>query len=115
MMQQEKTAKYVSQRIVDFLKVNLEKSTAFLYSLSAYANGRKFCVTNKGHMGRVPYGSSIGDKVCIFFGGCVPFVLRECGDGTFRLVGECYIYGIMDGEAMKREDIANLSRDFDIR
>ena len=40
--------------------------------------------------------------------GCdVPYLLREAdGEGRFRLVGECYVFGIMDGEAVKGEKVA---------
>lgn len=40
-----------------------------------------------------------GDQVCILFGGNTPFVLRPCNE-YYQLVGECYIHGMMDGEAM---------------
>jgi hypothetical protein len=38
----------------------------------------------------------VGDLVAIFLGADVPFVLREHGD-AYRLVGACYIHGVMDG------------------
>jgi hypothetical protein len=30
-----------------------------------------------------------------------PFVVREVASDVYILVGECYVYGIMDGEAMR--------------
>jgi hypothetical protein len=33
----------------------------------------------------------------ILFGGAVPFVLRSVENG-FRIIGSCYIHGIMNGE-----------------
>jgi hypothetical protein len=44
----------------------------------------------------------------------VPFILREDKDGFFMLVGECYVHGIMDGEAMKEQDMGTLSRDLQL-
>jgi len=99
----------------DYVRANLVNSTPFLNSIRIYSIGRRFCVTTRGYMGRVPHGSAVGYMICIFFGGCIPFVLRECSDRYFRLIGECYTHGVMDGEAMKHEDIENLSRDFEIR
>jgi hypothetical protein len=32
-----------------------------------------------------------------------PFVLRACGEGNCKLVGDCYIHGIMECEAMDEE------------
>jgi hypothetical protein len=47
-----------------------------------------------------------GDLLCVLWGCSVPLVLRIEGDHHV-LVGECYAYGIMDGEAaiMVAQDI----------
>ena len=49
-----------------------------------------------------------GDCVCVLFGGDTPFLLRPAsgGGGGWRFVAEAYVYGIMDGEAVRgsRED-----------
>ncbi|PMD29684.1 hypothetical protein L207DRAFT_444914, partial [Hyaloscypha variabilis F] len=42
--------------------------------------------------------------VCIFLGGNVPFVLRARNDSKYQLIGECYVHGVMDGEALKGID-----------
>ena len=42
-----------------------------------------------------------GDVVCVLFGGKMPFVLRPWNDGKFLLVGECYVHGFMQGEALE--------------
>ncbi|KAM7202642.1 Heterokaryon incompatibility protein (HET) domain containing protein [Naviculisporaceae sp. PSN 640] len=39
-----------------------------------------------------------GDRICIFRGGRLPYVVRPVGDGTYRLVGECWVQGMMQGE-----------------
>jgi hypothetical protein len=46
-----------------------------------------------------------GDKVYVLAGGSHPFVLRPMADDPkqFQLVGECYLHGIMDGQALRRE------------
>lgn len=41
-----------------------------------------------------------GDYVCVILGCDVPLVLRPVGD-YYELIGDCYIDGIMEGEAMK--------------
>ncbi|KAF4624308.1 hypothetical protein G7Y89_g13865 [Cudoniella acicularis] len=61
---------------------------------------RRFTITQKGYMGLTPPKAQVGDLICIFFGASTPFVVREIEDGYFRLVGECYVHGLMDGEAM---------------
>lgn len=60
---------------------------------------RCFFVTSKGYMGLGPNAMQIGDIVCVLFGCKVPFILRPMG-GYYLLVGDSYIHGIMDGEAM---------------
>ena len=35
----------------------------------------------------------------------MPYPLRPLGNGTYKLIGDCYIHGIMDGESMKMKNI----------
>jgi hypothetical protein len=88
--------------------------TSFYNTVLRHCMGRNLCVTTEGYLGNVPNGSLKGDKICILFGSAVPFVLRECERGFFKLIGECYIHGIMDGEVMRKRDIETLSPDFEI-
>ncbi|MCJ1406586.1 hypothetical protein MMC19_000652 [Ptychographa xylographoides] len=60
---------------------------------------RTFGTTEDNHMGLFPVGTEPGDSVCILLGGATPFILKHCGEHS-HLVGECYIHGLMDGEAM---------------
>ncbi|MCJ1434727.1 hypothetical protein MMC27_004097 [Xylographa pallens] len=73
---------------------------------SRSANGatenRVFARTRKGYYVLGPGVLELGDIVCVLFGGKMPFCLRPNGDGDrFLLVGECYMHGLMDGEAMR--------------
>jgi hypothetical protein len=63
---------------------------------------RKFCVTKGGYFGFVPRSTELGDQIHITYGCVVPFVLRPSGtrEGANRLVGECYVHGIMKGEVL---------------
>jgi len=61
-------------------------------------------LTERGYLGLGHEGFQIGDVVCVFTGGETPFLLREGGaprGGMFRLLSECYIHGVMDGEVMQ--------------
>ena len=58
---------------------------------------RRFLATEKGYMGLCPPHALKGDHIYLLPGGDVPFVLRPTGD-EFKLVGGCYIHGIMNGE-----------------
>jgi hypothetical protein len=70
---------------------------------ASYCTDFSFAVTEKGYAGWIPKRCEVGDRVCIVAGGQVPFVLREISDGFHKLIGECYIHGVMDGEALKDE------------
>jgi hypothetical protein len=96
------------------IRQNVNDYVALSNAIGANSAGRNLCVTAGGYLGYVSSRSQIGDKVCILFGSAVPFVLREDRDGVFMLVGECYVHGIMDGEAMKERDVESLSRDFQL-
>ena len=62
---------------------------------------RKFFTTQNGLIGLGPRSIKPGDSVCILSGGLVPFILREGRDG-YRLVGESYIHGLMEGQAVQK-------------
>jgi hypothetical protein len=64
--------------------------------------GRVMFVTSTGWLGLAPHGTREGDVVFVAIGADVPYVLRACEDG-YELVGECYVQGIMDGEAMEMD------------
>jgi hypothetical protein len=64
---------------------------------------RRFCVTAEERIGIVPCNTRDGDMVAVLYGAQVPFVIRPKKDTKevqFELVGECYIHGLMDGEAL---------------
>lgn len=58
--------------------------------------------TKGGLVGLGPKSTSVelGDQVWLLRGASVPFVLRPAGDGTFHVVGEAFVYGIMREEAV---------------
>jgi hypothetical protein len=56
--------------------------------------------TEKGMMGQVPPTAQTGDVIAILFGGEVPFVLRPVDGDKFTFIGECYVHGLMYGEAL---------------
>ncbi|KAI3324641.1 HET-domain-containing protein [Xylariaceae sp. AK1471] len=70
---------------------------------------RHFFTTENGYMGIGPVGVKPGDEVWSLIGGHVPFVLRPADHHlgrsihglSFQMVGECYVHGIMNGEAWK--------------
>ncbi|KAI0202136.1 heterokaryon incompatibility protein-domain-containing protein [Astrocystis sublimbata] len=71
----------------------------------AWMAGRRPFRSNNGYIGLGPAGLAVGDTIAIPYGSSVPFAFRrteEGEDGAYhRLVGEVYVFGIMDGEYMK--------------
>jgi hypothetical protein len=69
-----------------------------------------FFITKSGNLGIGPPDIQPGDQVWIFHGGHVPFVMRkapECGIShghvKLLLVGDAYVHGVMDGEAVREK------------
>ncbi|KAI1742790.1 heterokaryon incompatibility protein-domain-containing protein [Xylaria scruposa] len=50
--------------------------------------------------GLAPQGSKVSDIVCILLGCSVPVVLSKDRGQLYKVVGEAYVHGMMDGEAM---------------
>jgi hypothetical protein len=84
---------------------------AFEEPMGLFAEGRRFCTTSNGFMGWVPQQAQLGDMLCVFSGSKVPFLLRRAlferndlpflirpGAEYFKVIGECYVHGIMEGE-----------------
>jgi hypothetical protein len=65
-----------------------------------FCGDRLLFITTKGYIGLGPGTMYPGDLVCILFGGITPFILRANGD-HYALVGEAYVHGLMDGEAIR--------------
>jgi len=64
--------------------------------------GLKFCITEQGRLAMVSPYTKAGDLICVLFGGQMPFVLRSFSEiNLCRLVGEWYVDGVMDGEALR--------------
>lgn len=61
---------------------------------------RRLFVTHGGRIGIGPEIVTAGDVCCIVSGAEVPFVLRSCGPFGHLLVGESYVDGTMNGEAV---------------
>lgn len=78
-------------------------------SASTMCRRRCFFRTASGYYGLGPPVEK-GDIVCVLFGGTTPYCLRPVGP-NYLLVGECYVYGLMNTEAMKMMDRGELKRE----
>lgn len=77
------------------------------FELSAGAGVINYCRltarTCGGRLVSVPVECQVGDRICIFTGSSMPHVLRACGGGGYVVGGECYVHGLMYGEALELE------------
>ncbi|KAG6002440.1 hypothetical protein E4U21_003082 [Claviceps maximensis] len=75
----------------------------FASSLGMTGNRHALCVMQERLIGLMPLLTRSGDIVVVFHGCDVPYVLRPAQEeqGCYRLVGEAYVHGIMNGEAMQ--------------
>ncbi|KAH8593843.1 hypothetical protein B0O99DRAFT_673361 [Bisporella sp. PMI_857] len=78
----------------------------FLRRVQSVISGRKFLVSKDRELsGLAPPTSKPGDSICILYGCTVPVILREDKATTsWTFVGECFVYGMMDGEAVELSD-----------
>ncbi|KAF5235708.1 hypothetical protein FANTH_11587 [Fusarium anthophilum] len=63
---------------------------------------RRFFITEKGYIGTGPSCLEPGDFVCILFGGDTPYIVRPSSSSRdeYLFLGNAYVHGIMDGEAI---------------
>jgi hypothetical protein len=63
---------------------------------------KRFCLSKEGYVGLVPMQSARLDLIYVAFGCATPFLLRRSTQrsGYHRLVGACYIHGLMNGEGL---------------
>ncbi len=69
---------------------------------------RRLGRTAKGYLALLPLDAKVTDTIVLLQGGKTPYVIRR-RDGLWEFVGDCYVHGIMDGEAWdesRLEDIA---------
>jgi hypothetical protein len=89
----------------------------FLQRVQSVIWNRKFLVTKTNKwIGLAPMAAEVEDVVVVLHGCSVPVVLRlikEGGEG-WLLVGECYVHGMMDGEAMEGR-VETEAEEFEIR
>jgi hypothetical protein len=69
-------------------------------------NGMVLFLGEDGNMGMGPQDMRPGDVVAVFFGHPVPVVLRSSED-NYLFVGECFAFGLMDGEAIQEYEYGN--------
>jgi hypothetical protein len=63
--------------------------------------GRTLFRTTSGYVGMGPKGMLENDMVCIIYGCKMPIILRRKKGGD-SLIGEAYVYEMMNGQAIEK-------------
>jgi len=61
---------------------------------------RNLGITKDGYIGAMPPGAQSGDVICVLFNCSLLVVLRKRARKEYLFVGECYLHGFVDGEAI---------------
>ncbi|KAK4183821.1 heterokaryon incompatibility protein-domain-containing protein [Podospora australis] len=93
------------QALTHFTKEEQDEMIQFERRMETMVRGRRLFVTHGGLLGLGPQSLFQGEgqrcpyEVHIVKGAKVPFVLRTTPEeGKYKLIGEAYVFGIMDGE-----------------
>jgi hypothetical protein len=91
----------------DLLRERKEKEEQISRTLKAFIRRVQAVTWNKrlvrlagDGLALVSERTAFSDNICILFGCDVPVVLRRHGDDFWEFIGEAFVYGAMDGEAM---------------
>ena len=76
----------------------------YIDSVLTFAEGRSFITTKEGYVGLAPKATKPGDQVSVLLGCTAPLILRpiatsESGQLQYKVLGECHVHGLQDGEA----------------
>ena len=63
-------------------------------------SNRSLFTMEGGYIGLGPPGTMQGDRLCVLLGCALPLLIRQQGQ-QYRLVGQCYVYGMMHGEMVE--------------
>ena len=111
--------------IEDYRLDKLSQRDEFLRELSGYAEmtadasfqeaiARQNAFQKMGHMSQrrlglidtgpchVPGEADVNDQVAVVLGCPIPMLFRKASNSTYRLVGSCYVHGMMDGQALNQ-------------
>jgi hypothetical protein len=84
----------------------MEVSWQYSGNFARSATMRRFFISQTGYMGLGPPALAQGDMICILCGCNVPVLIRK-EDDHHLLVGECFVWGLMDGEILNNRKGVN--------
>ncbi|ETS76029.1 hypothetical protein PFICI_12973 [Pestalotiopsis fici W106-1] len=101
-----KTLEVLQQKSLD------GKPLSFAAIAQNFCFNRSFIITSAGRMGLGPSDSRLGDIIAIIPGSGVPLIMRRLSnDPHWLLVGESYVQGLMNGEAINHSEVGDFKRE----
>ncbi|RKK20316.1 hypothetical protein BFJ66_g7364 [Fusarium oxysporum f. sp. cepae] len=99
-------------QLLGYKKVsNMEMSDIFTMGKSLtdvqWAFDQRMATTSSGYLCLVPWPTRSGDRIALLQGGKTPYVLRRAGE-KWKILGDCYVHGIMSGEAWSDEKCVDI-------
>ncbi|KAH7312664.1 heterokaryon incompatibility protein-domain-containing protein [Stachybotrys elegans] len=91
-------------------EVKEEAAKTYWNRVASLLIGRKFAISERGRYCLVPTLSRPGDRICVVYGLDVPLVMRTA-HGRLQLLGEAYVGGIMNGEAIEMVRSGHLTQE----
>ncbi|PVH81297.1 HET-domain-containing protein [Cadophora sp. DSE1049] len=91
---------------VKYVEWSLKRSSdAIMFQNQAHVatEETRFLTTEKGHMGQGMPDIQAGDEVLLVAGVSRPLIARKVGE-TYRLIGQAYVHGVMDGEKWPEDE-----------
>ncbi|CAF9935801.1 MAG: hypothetical protein HETSPECPRED_009903 [Heterodermia speciosa] len=90
-----------------------QRATQVVSSILESIGSRRFFISSNQHrwMGLAPFTAQDGDQVAVLGGLIVPCIIRRHGDpekNEWTYVGEAYVHGAMNGEALDLADYENI-------
>jgi hypothetical protein len=79
---------------------NMEVEMRYVGRIQWHLPGRRLFRTHSGMLGLCPVWASKGDIVIVALGCVSPLVLRAAEGNCYQVGGECFVHGMMNGEAL---------------
>ncbi|KAK6441725.1 hypothetical protein LTR95_002033 [Oleoguttula sp. CCFEE 5521] len=73
-------------------------SWALAIGADQVCDNRRVLRTSDGRLGIGPRVTKKGDMITVLLGCAAPYVMRKHDNNQYRLVGDCYLYGVMHGQ-----------------
>ncbi|KAH7350429.1 heterokaryon incompatibility protein-domain-containing protein [Pyrenochaeta sp. MPI-SDFR-AT-0127] len=85
---------------MEWLEEKNAEASLFMEAMARHAPGKDLFATFTSRIGIGPQGIQAGDKIILVNGARVVYAVRKQGD-SYRMVGECYLHGVMNGEMIQ--------------